>query len=222
MLDGEELPWVERVEHLGHTIQESLSMEGDAQRARACFMARASDVRDNLFFAHPQQKVQAIQLYCSDAYGSMLWEYDRQYSESFFKAWNIQARLAWRVPLQTHTNIVENILCVGFQSMRQQVFSRFQTFTQKLSRAPSREIRFLFNLVKADCRSVTGRNIMYLKRLCKGADILVCAKWKLVEMLPKLSPCEPWRSSLLSTFLEARQGKSYPNLKTLPRRGLRR
>ena len=76
-------------EHLGHTIQESLSMEGDAQRARACFMARASDVRDNLFFAHPQQKVQAIQLYCSDAYGSMLWEYDRQYSESFFKAWNI-------------------------------------------------------------------------------------------------------------------------------------
>ena len=64
-------------------------MEADGTRARASFMCRASDLRENLYFAHPEQKMQAIQLYCSDAYGSMLWQLSSKYAESFFKAWNI-------------------------------------------------------------------------------------------------------------------------------------
>ena len=43
-LDGKALPWVERVEHLGHILHESLSMNADCTRARASFMDRASDL----------------------------------------------------------------------------------------------------------------------------------------------------------------------------------
>ena len=71
-LDGKQLPWVDRIEHLGHILQQNGSMEADASRARASFMAKANDIRDNLYFASPEQRVQAIQLYCCDAYGSNL------------------------------------------------------------------------------------------------------------------------------------------------------
>ena len=211
MLEGKELPWVLNVNHLGHILHQSLSMEADSLRARSSFMSRASDIRDHLYFAHPNQRIQGIQLYCCDAYGSMLWEFNSKYSESFFKAWNVQARLSWFVPRDTHTNIVERFLCEGYPSLRNQVLSRYQQFTTKLSESQSKEIRFMFSLVKNDMRSVTGRNVNYLGRLC-NINILKVAKWKMMELLPKESPCEGWRTSLLCTLLEARHTRNHGQL----------
>ena len=52
ILDGKPLPWVDRVEHLGHIFQSNGSMEADACRARASFMSRADD---NLLDSQPHQ-----------------------------------------------------------------------------------------------------------------------------------------------------------------------
>ena len=116
VLDGKKLPWVERVDHLGHVLQSTGSLEADACRARASFMARVDDLRDNLFFANPQQIVQGIQLYCCDGYGSMIWNLTSEYSEKFFRSWNIQVRNAWRV-----SNLVENYFAEGQPSLRTQI-----------------------------------------------------------------------------------------------------
>ena len=158
------------------------------------------------------QKIQAIQLHCCDAYGSMLWQFGCSYSESFFKAWNIQSRLAWGVPRETHTNIVENYLCDNFRSMRKQVYTRFHSFSLNLAKSPSREVRFLFNLVKKDCRSVTGTNLVFLKDFFSCDDILKYAKWRIEEMHPKLEQLEPWRRSLLDTLLNARRERTHQDL----------
>ena len=90
ILDGKNLPYVDRVEHLGRILQSNGSMEVDACQARASFMTRADDIRDNLYFANPTQIVQGIQLYCCDAYGAMLWNLRSDYCAKFFKGWNIQ------------------------------------------------------------------------------------------------------------------------------------
>ena len=37
LLDGKELPWVEKCEHLGHVLHQSMSMEADFKRARGSF-----------------------------------------------------------------------------------------------------------------------------------------------------------------------------------------
>ena len=131
LLDGEELPWVSQADHLGHILQENLSMEADANRAKASFMLRASEMRDNLYFSLPEQRIQAIQLYCCDAYGSMLWPLSSKYTESYFKAWNVQARLAWNIPRETHTNLVENFFCNGYASLQNQVLVRYHKFIGK-------------------------------------------------------------------------------------------
>ena len=41
MLDGKDLPWVEKCEHLGHVFSQSLSMKSDPRVARSSFMKRA-------------------------------------------------------------------------------------------------------------------------------------------------------------------------------------
>ena len=68
---GEELPWVSSVEHLGHTLQQDLSMDMDAKQKRAMFIDKSSDIRDVFNFAHPEQILRACQVYVSDAYGFM-------------------------------------------------------------------------------------------------------------------------------------------------------
>ena len=197
ILDGERLPW-------GHVLHQSLSMEADSVRARACFMSRASDIRDNLYFSHPEQRIQAIQLYCCDGFGAMLWDLSAGYSESFFKAWNVQARLAWHVPRETHTNLVEHFFCEGKMSLRNQILSRYHNFVRKLGDSPSKEIRFMFNLNNTDRRSVTGRNIEYLSRLCNNCNVMNVGNEIVKSLLPTATPCEPWRISLLVTLLGAR------------------
>ena len=87
-----DLPWVDKVDHLGHVLHQSLSSDSDAKRATGSFMRRASDVRDELFFAHPSVKMNAINLYCCDDYGSMLWDLSSDTTNSFFKSWSKQAR----------------------------------------------------------------------------------------------------------------------------------
>ena len=86
VLDNKNLPWVEKVDHLGHVLHQSLSNEADCVRARASFMNRASDLRDNLFFTSSEIKMKAINSNCCDAYGAMIWDLKSEYSEKFFRA----------------------------------------------------------------------------------------------------------------------------------------
>ena len=134
VLDNKDLPWVDRVEHLGHILQQNGSMEADGSRARASFMSHANDIRDNLYFATPEQRVKAIQLYCCDGYGTMLWNFRSDYAESFFKAWNIQIRNSWKVSYMTHTYLVEDYFASGYLSLRNQIYSRSSSiFSRPLS-----------------------------------------------------------------------------------------
>ena len=152
-LDDKPLPWVDRVDHLGHVLQSDGSMEADACRARASFLSRADDIRDNLFFADPIQRVQAIQLYCCDGYGAMLWNLRSEYSEKYFKAWNIQIRNAWQVSPMTHTYLVEHYFAKGQTSLRSQTYVKYTKFVQKLLQSPSKEIRFLSKILLSEPRT---------------------------------------------------------------------
>ena len=141
----------------------------------------------------------------------MLWQYNSKYAESFFKAWNIQARLSWNIPRETHSYLVESFFCEGYPSLRNQVLARFHNFVKNLRESPSKEVRFLVNLVKYDMRSNTGRNVSYISCLCKS-NILEFANWRVKQMLPKKTNVESWRSNLLTTLLAARWNKTQQQL----------
>ena len=214
-LDGMSLRWVDEVEHLGHTLHKSLSMCYDARRAAGRFMSRASGIRDEIYFAHPRQKMQAIDLHCCDGYGTMLWDLSSDAAQSFFKSWNKQARLCWNVDRKTHTNIVEDFLCEGQTSLRNQIYSRYPEFVRKLMNAPSKEIRFLVHMVINDARSKTCENLRFLSELVND-NCLLLSTWKMEEALPKncIPLIEIYKKSLLSLLLEARISKDFTALNT--------
>ena len=68
-------------------------------------------MRDQFYFGTPEQRMRAIELYCCDGSGSMLWGLETESSEKFFRSWNVQARLAWNIPLTTHTYLIEGYFC---------------------------------------------------------------------------------------------------------------
>ena len=85
-LDGQDLPWVESAAHLGHTLHQITNMEKDCQKARARFIDKTVQLREELSFANADQILKAVQVLCSDAYGSMLWRLGSDTSEQFFKS----------------------------------------------------------------------------------------------------------------------------------------
>ena len=173
-------------------------------------MTKASDIRDNLYFADPMQRVQAIQLYCCDGYGSMLWNFRSDFAQSYFKAWNIQVRLAWRVPPETHTYLVESFFAAGQISLRSQIYGRYQKFIQKLVKSPSKEISFLSKVLVYDPRSTIGQNIWYLNKISE-CDILKSSSSAFKRMLPVnvVPDKEMYRVRLLTTLLQVRETKQY-------------
>ena len=194
-------------------MHQSGSMIADSVRARGSFMSKASDIRDNLYFADPRQRVQAIQLYCCDGYGSMLWDLRSNYAESYFKAWNIQVRLAWRVPQETHTYLVESYFANGQTSLRSQIYGRYHKFIQKLLNSPSKEIRFLSKILVNDRRSTIGKNIWYLNHTT-DSDILNTSSSEFQKKLPvnDVPSNEQYRVRLLTPLLKVRETNKFEEL----------
>ena len=60
-------------------------MDKDCKKSRARFIAKSLEVRNQLSFAEPKIILKALQIFCADAYGSMLWELGSDSAESFFK-----------------------------------------------------------------------------------------------------------------------------------------
>ena len=105
-------------------------MEKDCQKARARFIGKTVKLREDLSFAHPVQILKAVQILCSDAYVSMLWNLSSDVSEQFFKAWNTTAKLVYGVPRSTFTYLVEGHFAAGHTSLRNQMLSRYSESAQ--------------------------------------------------------------------------------------------
>ena len=156
---AKKLPWVNSAEHLGHTLHKDCTMDMDARTKRASYIDKTCDIRNTFNFAHPDQILKAGQVYCSDAYGFMLYDLSSQASQSYFKCWNTFVKLAWDVPLNTYTYLVENCLAGPFVPLRKQICSRYVNFFRKLFSSTSKEVRHLANIVSRDAKSTVYKNI---------------------------------------------------------------
>ena len=121
--------------------------------------------------------------------------------------------MAFNVPRETHTYLVEGLLCEDRPSLRAQILSRYPNFVRNLSNSPSREVGFLLNLVKNDPSSVTYQNIVYLKAVTENDSVFDYASWKVLEIFPRrtIPIQEQWRKQILSTLLDIRISRNFGN-----------
>ena len=209
LLDGKPLPWVDHAVHLGHVLQQAVSMEKDCHRARASFIDRSVDIREQFSFAQPDQIINMIQILCTDAYGSMLWDLQSNPAEQYFKCWNTAIKLVYGVPRSTYTYLVEGFLAKDQPSLRNQVLSRYPGFYRKLQSSPSKEVRMLVNMVSSDPRSTTCKNLRYLREKTGLEQPQCFSSWKIKSVLPvqKVPADQMWRLGLMTNLMEIKQRK---------------
>ena len=140
---AKDLPWVERADHLGHSLRQLCNMDQDCRRARGKFIDKSVVIREQFKFARPDQVLQAVQVLCTDAYGSMLWRLDSGVAEQFFKCWNTCVKLVFDIPRSTFTYLVEGFFASNHTSLRNQVISRYPGFFRTLLNSPSKEVRIV-------------------------------------------------------------------------------
>ena len=209
MLDGKALPYVDHLDHLGHVLHKSMSMEMDCARATKSFKRRARDLRDQLHFCQPRQVMKLVNTYVGDCYGSNLWRLDSAYANSFYSRWNVTARNVFDVRFDSHVNVVEGFLCKDITSLKQQVLSRYPKFVRKLLDSTSKEVQFLSRIVLNDQRSNTCRNICYLSDATNLNNVIMVAGWRIRQALKEKCTLEPWRKNLLETFMKIKYEKTH-------------
>ena len=217
-LDGKDLPWVESAVHLGHTLHQLTSMDKDCTRARAKYIERSVQLRQDLSFARPDQVLRAHQIYCSDAYGSMIWNLQSSAAEQLFKSWNSTVKLLYDVPRSTFTYLVEGHLAAGHTSLRSQIISRYPGFYRKLLDSPSKEVRMLALIVSVDPRSSTFSNLQYLEKLTGLSRPQFYSAVRVLTALPvKVVPeNEKWRLGLLDNLFKLK-GERYLRVEDMKR-----
>ena len=209
-LCGKDLPWVESAVHLGHTLNQMSNMKKDCKRARARFIAKTIEIREQLSFANPDQIMQAVQVLCTDAYGSMIWELSSEEAEQFFKCWNTCVKLVHDIPRSTFTYLIEGYFAAEHTTLRNQVLARYPRFYRNLLNSPSREVRILANIVTADPRSTTCTNLKYLKKLThmEQPEFFSAARVKLALPVREVPEPERWRLGLLTSLMKIK-GEKY-------------
>ena len=139
----------------------------------------------------------------------MLYDLTSQASLSYLKSWNTFVKLAWDVPLDTCTYLVENTLAENFISLKKQVYSRFIKFFQNLFCSSSKEVRHLARIVSRDPRSTLYRNIQHIEQI-SGLSPWDFSNWRILKKIENAVVPEnnEWRMSFLKKLLSIRLQKA--------------
>ena len=78
-------------------------MTADIKIKRAKFIHKSTEVRETFSFADTVQVSKAVNIYCCDPCGSMLWDLFSEPAGQYYRCWNTGSKLAWSCPLNPWT-----------------------------------------------------------------------------------------------------------------------
>ena len=193
------------VKHLGTTITDVLDeMSQDIQEKRALYIAKNNELMQEFYFAHSTTIAKLNTIYNTHFYGAPLWDLFSRNAEKLVNTWNTSNRIMYSLPRTSHRYLIEPI------SERPHIilslWKRFVKFTKCIAVNGKDVLRNVFNEVKSDCRSITGRNlrnIMLWRDLDENNDA-----GKEFSKVPyyELPNREKWRVALVKEISDANSG----------------
>ena len=212
-LCGRPLPWVERSDHLGHALHQDGTMAQDAKEKRARFIDSSVKIREGFGFAHPMEQIVTVEKYCTAVYGSNLWDLGSPEGRMMVNAWRTGHKLAWDMPRNRYTYMVQEVLAPHVVSLRANLLSREVGFFRSLLASPSNEVTVIALLAARDIRSNLGSNLALVRELTK-LDPWVEPRGLLLTALEKadkrdVPPQDRWRLPFLKKLLAARLQAHY-------------
>ena len=157
LLNGDPLPWVGNVKHLGNMLQCDNSMKQDMVMKKGNFIGKVNSLAKEFHYVTPDVFLSILNIYCTSFHGSGLWDLFCKESESLYKSWNVSMRLACKVPWTTHRYLVEAI--TNTMHPKVMLASRLVKFLESLKGSSKLGIRLLAGISEVDRRTVLGRSI---------------------------------------------------------------
>ena len=199
-LNGDVLPWKEKVNHLGYTLTSDCSSACDIMEKRASFISRQYSLNQEFSFAKPEIKMKMCRLYNTAFYGSNCWDFSSEEFGKFAKSWNVNLRILYDLPRESHCWIVEELS--GGKHFLQMIYSRFTKYLSVLKLNKRAFIRTLYGIASGDVRSPTGSNVRKIF-LNAGLDPRQESKHKFSDWRA-YPPADSWTVPLLTSLIELR------------------
>ena len=106
---GKRFPWVPHAVHIGNTLHEDGTMEQDVKVKRAQFIDEVQNLQQEFYKCHPEVQAKLMTLYSSSCYGSNTWNLFGNWAKKFFTSWNVNLKVIWNLPHETHTYFFEHL-----------------------------------------------------------------------------------------------------------------
>ena len=147
--------------------------------------------------------MKVVQIYCHDAYDSMLWDLSSPEVESYFKCQNTNVKLIHWLPRSTFTYLLERHFAKHTPSLRTQILSRIAGFYRTLLNSPS-TCTALAHLAKKDPRSPPFRNSRLLKQKTNIDQPWLFSNARIKLSLPNsnVPVMKTWQISFLEKLIE--------------------
>ena len=204
MLNGNPLPWVQQVKHLGNVLQCDNSMKIDCTLKRGKFIGKVNSLLQEFSYADPHVKIKIFSIFATSFYGSGLWDLYSNEVDSIFKSWNVTVRIAYGVPPTTHRYFIEPL--AGSPPPKTMLSSRYIKFRDSLISSNKMEVALLANLAVDDNRTVMGRTLTRMKSELQCQDLSVGKVKRELKYFPT-PDCDIWRFSFLEELLEVESKK---------------
>ena len=208
MLNGDRLPWVKQVKHLGHTLQTDNSMRVDVAQKRGAFIGKINSLLQEFHFVNPDVVIKLMNTYATSVYGSNTWDIFSPDCEKLYTSFNVAIRQILNIERCSHKYLIEPLSkCHHLKTM---IASRYVTFYQSLITSKKTPVRYLARLAESDQRSVLGRTLSKLLLDCNldtnGTDLmkLNAGLVKKTLIYRQTPPDELWRIPICQELLQLR------------------
>ena len=204
VLCGNQLPWVDKVMHLGITLtNEKNILASDMSVKKARYISKNIELNQEFYFAAPATKLKINDVYNSSWFGSVLYDLYSTEAVKLESCYNRSIKIMLDLPYQTHRGLIEPI--TGRKHQRTCFIKRFMVMIHQIRASKKPILKRLLSEIELDVSSTTGsnlRNIMLETSKSSVSEIELSDINSLMYF--ELGEEDEWRVEMLNYLLEER------------------
>ena len=141
MLDGQFLPWVEKINHLGCILEQDNSMKMDVVSKRGKFIGKINSLFQEFHFLDHTTLLKIIDSFAISFYRFNLWDLQSKDCETLYNTWNVTIRKVLNVDRRTPSHLIEPLSQHCY--LKTMLMSRYIKFYKSLRNSKKFTVRFL-------------------------------------------------------------------------------
>ena len=204
------LPWVEKIVHLGNIVGNKIDGgQLDMKQKAARYIDKNCSICQEFSFAHPTCKILLNKIYNCHFSGCQTWDLFSQGAEKFYSTYNRSLKVMAELPLATHRYLLEPVS--EQQHMSTTLIRNYLKFISSIKKSNKPVLRQLFEIAKADVRTITGSNLrnILLKTDLLNVDDLHPGITQQIKY-KEINKLDLWRIPMIKELIDIKCGDNLP------------